>query len=273
MRRLGMVAFAFAFLLLAARLAAAKQQEAPPLPATRVVMPASALQTGPLSTEQQRELEKWLDAVIAWQREEKHSQNGPTHNSYGKIVQRKAEPVPPGWLAAYCTTIVVTRTDSHAPKNERACGILRQLAADPEAEAIRQKTLALRVDKEKVHKTTFFSRVHLDGLWSTTSTDVRYYGLVGSHISLVDVGRVQLFGPPGILLLRMPDLAGSHQIRIGYTWGMSVRLFDLRLFGAEKNTTVFLSIAKCWTVGNATDRLNPGGFDIAGFSIAPRKHH
>ena len=39
---------------------------------------------------------------------------------------------------------------------------------------------------------------------------------------------------------------------------MSVRLFDLRLFGAEKNTTVFLSIAKCWTVGNATDRSNPG---------------
>ena len=104
MRRLGMVAFAFAFLLLAARLAAAKQQEPPPLPATRVVMPASALQTGPLSTEQQRELEKWLDAVIAWQREEKHSQNGPTHNSYGKIVQRKISRFRLDGCPRYCTS-------------------------------------------------------------------------------------------------------------------------------------------------------------------------
>jgi len=82
---------------------------------------------------------------------------------------------------------------------------------------------------------------------------------------------VQFFGPPGILLLRMPDVSGSHQIRVGYTWGMSVRLADVRLFGPTKNMTLFLSIAKCWTVGNTYDRLNPGGFDIAGFSIAPRK--
>jgi hypothetical protein len=52
---------------------------------------------------------------------------------------------------------------------------------------------------------------------------------------------------------------------------MSVRLADVRLFGPTKNMTLFLSIAKCWTFGNTYDRLNPGGFDIAGFSIAPRK--
>ena len=69
----------------------------------------------------------------------------------------------------------------------------------------------------------------------------------------------------------MPDVAGTHQIRVGYTWGLSVRLVDLKLFGTQKNTTLFLSIAKCWTMGSAADQLNPGGFDIAGFSIAPRK--
>lgn len=271
MRRLVMVAFAFAGLVLAARIAVAQQQEAPPLPATPIVMPAAALQAGPLSQEQQKELQKWLDNITAWQRQERRWQNGPAHNNYGNIVERRDQPAPPEWLAGYCTTVVVTRTDSHAPKIERACGALRQLSADPEAESIRQKTDALRADHEKVHKSTFFSRVHLDGLWSTTSTDLGYYGLVGSHISLVDVGRVQLFGPPGILVLRMPDTEGTHQIRIGYTWGMSVRLFDFRLFGGERNTTLFLSIAKCWTAGNASDHLNPGGFDIAGFSIAPRK--
>ena len=205
MRRLVVVAFAVAGLVLAARIAAAQQQEPPPLPATPIVMPAAALQAGPLSQEQQKELQKWLDNITAWQRQERRWQNGPAHNNYGKIVERQDQPAPPEWLPGYCTSVVVTRTDSHAPKIERACGALRQLSADPEAESIRQKTAALRADHEKIHKSTFFSRVHLDGLWSTTSTDLGSYGLVGSHISLVDVGRVQLFGPPGILVLRMPD--------------------------------------------------------------------
>ena len=150
-----------------------------------------------------------------------------------RSAQIRAGSLRPG-SACTARSVVVTRSDAHAPTIERACAMLRQLSVDPEAEAIRQRTATVRVDQEKVHKTSFFSRVHLDGLWSTTSTDLRYYGLVGSHISLVDVGRVQFFGPPGILLLRMPDVAGSHQIRVGYTWGLSVRLVDLKLFGATK---------------------------------------
>jgi hypothetical protein len=271
MRRLLTVAFAFGCLTLFAGSAAAQDRNPPSLTSNPVVVPALQVDRAPLSEDQQRELRQWVDDRVAWDRQEKRWQNGPAHNNYGKIVQRKSEPEPPAWLAGHCTTVVVTRTDAHAPTIERACAMLRQLAVDPEAEAIRQRTLAVRADQEKVHKSSFFSRVHLDGLWSTTSSDMRYYGLVGSHISLVDVGRVQFFGPPGILLLRMPDVNGSHQIRIGYTWGLSVRLFDFPLFGSEKNTTMFLSIAKCWTVGNAMDSLNPGGFDIAGFSIAPRK--
>jgi hypothetical protein len=270
MRRLITVAFVFGCLTLSGRPSAAQDQP-PPLPSTPVVVPALQVRQRPLSADQERELQQWVQNKAAWDHQQKRWQNGAAHNNYGKIVQRKSQPEPPAWLGVYCTTVVVTRSDAHAPTIERACAMLRQLSVDPEAEAIRQRTATVRVDQEKVHKTSFFSRVHLDGLWSTTSTDLRYYGLVGSHISLVDVGRVQFFGPPGILLLRMPDVSGSHQIRVGYTWGFSVRLVDLKLFGTGKNTTLFLSVAKCWTMGNAADQLNPGGFDIAGFSIAPRK--
>ena len=31
---------------------------------------------------------------------------------------------------------------------------------------------------------------------------------------------------------------------------MSVRLADVRVFGARKNATLFLSVTKCWTVGS-----------------------
>ncbi len=139
--------------------------------------------------------------------------------------------------------------------------------------AIRSSTNAARTAAEKIVKDTFLTRVHLDGLWTSTSTDYRIYGLVGSHISLVDVGRVQFFGPPGVILLSVPDGRGSRTIRAGYTWGMSVRLKDLRMLSATRNMTLFLTVTKVWLTGNNPyDRLTPGGYDIAGFSLAPRKH-
>jgi hypothetical protein len=35
--------------------------------------------------------------------------------------------------------------------------------------------------------------------------------------------------------------------------------------------TLFLTMSKVWVTGGTFDRLAPGGFDIAGFSLAPRK--
>jgi len=98
------------------------------------------------------------------------------------------------------------------------------------------------------------------------------YGLFGSHISLVDVGRVQFFGPPGVIVLSEPDGHGGREVRAGYTWGMSVRLKDVRLLSATKNLTLFLTMTKVWTTGGTYDRLRPGGVELAGFSLAPKRH-
>ena len=84
---------------------------------------------------------------------------------------------------------------------------------------------------------------------------------------------MQFFGPPGVILLSVPDGHGSREMRAGYTWGLSVRLNDMRLFSPTKNVTLFLTVTKVWMTGNnAYDRLAPGGYDIAGFSLAPRRH-
>ena len=261
---------AFGCLFFVAQPARAQQ---PPLASTPVVLPVSPAASGPvaLTPSQDDELTAWVEDMSRWLRQEKRWKNEPVHNNYGKIIPRRPEPPAPDWLPAYCDSLRGATTAAQPRHVEQACRILASLSVDQQAEAIRQQTQAVRADKEKVVKTSFLSRLHLDGLWSTTSSDIRYYGLVGSHISLVDVGRVQFFGPPGILLLRMPDENGTHQIRVGYTWGMSVRLTDLRVLAGHKNMTLFLSITKCWTVGSSTDRLRPGGFDIAGFSLAPKR--
>src|SRR5690242_14262399 len=189
-----------------------------PLPATLIVLAPVRLATrAQLSSDQQEELARWLDAMVDWQRQEKRWHNEPVHNAYGKIVQRKLKPETPAWLEPFCQSLPPHPLTPPPLNVDHACRIVAGMNVDIEAERIRLQTQSARAEHEKVTHTSFLSRLHLDGLWSTTSSDIRYYGLIGSHISLVDVGRVQFFGPPGILLLRMPDVSGSHQIRVGYT--------------------------------------------------------
>jgi hypothetical protein len=248
---------------------AARAQE--PLPARPIAVVTTSDGTTP---QQQKELEMWLAEMRKWRRFEKRWHNEPAHGVSGRIVDRMPQPETPDWVARHCAAQSPRDTASAPGQLGEACRLLAGLSEDPAAAELVQQTQAAQADRERPTKGTFFSRIHLDGLWSTTSSDVRYYGLIGTHISLVDIGRVQFFGPPGVILLSIPDGYGSRTLRPGYTWGMSVRLTDFHFPGSGigKNATLFLNVTKCWTVGQ-TSIAEPSlsGFDIAGFSIAPRK--
>ena len=267
MGRVRSIAASSCLLLLCA--AAAAAQAPPPLPSTRILF--SAAPPVELTADQARELSAWLSAMQKWQRFEKKWPNETAHDPFGRIVERPPRPGAPAWLDGYCVVLGAGPVAGLQSDAGRACRLQAGFNVDLEAETMRATTQAVRADRETLTKNTFLSRVHLDGLWTTTSTDARFYGLVGSHISLVDVGRVQFFGPPGVIVLSIPDGFGSRQIRMGYTWGMSVRLMDVRLFAPTKNLTLFLSMTKVWIVGGRYDSLQAGGFDLAGFSLAPRK--
>jgi hypothetical protein len=264
MRRSSLPALAVCLLFLAPSVGA---QEVAPLPSAPVLLPLPA---EALTADQRRELDDWVAAIRKWQRMDKHWHNEPAHNAFGQIVEREPRPAAPQWLDARCAAVAAASTA--APLGP-ACRMLASLEEDPTVTAMRTASDRKRLDAEKPAKSTFLTRVHIDGLWTSTSSDLRFYGLVGSHISLVDVGRVQFFGPPGVILLSMPDQSGVRHLRPGYTWGMSIRLSDVRLFAPSKNMTLFLTISKVWVPGgSALDRLQGGGFDIAGFSLAPRRH-
>jgi hypothetical protein len=246
----------------------ARAQSPGPLASTPIVLPPPPDE---LTGEQALELGSWVSAMQDWQRFVKKWHNESAHDAFGRIVARKPRPEPPAWLEARCAVLPGTFVAEPHDDLARGCRLFAGLEADLPAEAMRASTLAARADHERLEKNSFFSRVHLDGLWTTTSTDARLYGLIGSHISLVDVGRVQFFGPPGVIVVSVPNGFGARQLRVGYTWGMSVRLADVRVFGSSKNMTLFLSMTKCWLVGSRMDGLQVGGFDLAGFSLAPRK--
>jgi hypothetical protein len=224
----------------------------------------------PLTPEQDRELDEWLSALEKWQRYEAKYRNRPARDSMGRIVPRRPRPADPEWLPAYCASAAALGVVNLQERIAKACRLL--VYTEPGPGAVRAQTQAARDDAEKPDKySSFLRRIHIDGLWVTTSSGPRVYGIIGSHITLVDVGRVQIFGPPGVLLLSVPDVGNERRLTLGYTWGMSLRLGDVRLLSPTKNMTLFLTMSKVWVSGSNPEQTTAQNFQIAGFSLAPRR--
>jgi hypothetical protein len=237
-------------------------------PLTPATLPAAITERAfqPLTPDQDRELSRWLAGMDEWRRFDAKWFNRPARDSLGRRTERLQRPAPPSWLPASCKSATLERVLDLHPRLSAACRLLD----DPWAPVLSMPTAVqvVRAEEEKPSKyTSFLERVHIDGLWSTPVTNGRSYGLIGSHLTLVDIGPVQLFGPPGVLVLSLPDGDGSRRLTIGVTWGLSVRLTDVTLPG-DKPMTLFLNLSKVW-VGGETNDVTNSGHDIIGFSLAP----
>ena len=260
MRRPGLFVLACS-LLVGAASGAAGQTAAPP-----ESQPSIDQTAVPFSDEQDKELTAWLKAMEQWRQYDARYYNRPARDGLGRVTARRQPPPPPAWLPEYCAT------EAGVLDLKQRTMFACRLVADPRApwESVPTQVQAARLQAEQTPKhNRFLKRVHLDGLWTTTSTNGRFYGLIGSHVSLVDVGRLQVFGPPGVLLLSVPDGGDSRRIELGYTWGISFRLSDVRLFGS-KDMTLFVNISKVWVAAGTNTAAGGRGYDIVGFSIAPR---
>ena len=262
MRRSGAFALSWCVLLLGLATVAVAQPVFPPQTAS----PSSGPAYVPMSPDKEREVTTWLTAMKNWQRYDAKWRNRPARDGWGRIAPRKPPPDAPGWLEAYCASAAAAGVLELDERTKKACGLL----ADPQMSTESVPSAVQAAETPPKH-TSFWTRVHLDGLWTTTSTGTRLYGLVGSHISLVDVGRLQIFGPPGVMLLSVPDGHGGRRVEIGYTWGVSVRLMDMRLGGPTKNATLFVNVTKVWVGRGIEGSGKSPGYDIVGFSIAPYK--
>jgi hypothetical protein len=260
MRVIGALLLSCSLLLGSAIVAAAQQTSPPGSPP-----PSDSPEYAPLSPDQVRELAKWQSDMERWRRYDAKWQNQPVHDVRGRIVARKPPPEAPVWLEAYCASAEAAGVLEVEERTKTACRYLVEPRATPEP-----PSAAAQVAETRKHS-SFMTRVHLDGLWTTTSTDARLYGLVGSHVSLVDIGRVQIFGPPGVMLLSVPNGNGGRRVAVGYTWGVSLRLMDLRLASHTKNATLFLNVSKVWVNGGMEGTGKSPGLDIVGFSVARKK--
>jgi hypothetical protein len=230
--------------------------------------PHASVDVVALTPQQNAELTTWLTALKKWQQYDEKWRNRPVHNGWGGVAERRPVPEAPGWLAGYCGSVAAAGLSGFEERTEVACRVLDDPRSSFEAVP---PPLSAPPDQENSRHSSFLSRLHFDGMWSTTSTNGRLYGIVGSHVSLVDIGRIQLFGPPGVMLLTIPDGSGGRRMALGYTWGLSIRLGDVRMGAPTKNMTVFLNVSKLFLGPTEGATANSSSYDIVGFSIAPRK--
>ena len=218
----------------------------------------------PLSPDQEEALDAWLAAMESWRRYDAKHQNRPARDVLGRVAARRPMPAAPAWLPQHCAAAANAGIGDLEERIATACRLL----VDPQASPARVQAQASRDAAEQPDRySSFLTRIHLDGLGITTSSGPRVYGIIGSHLTLVDVGRVQVFGPPGVLLLSVPD-AGGRRMTLGYTWGVSLRLTDVNLLKASRRMTLFLTFSKLWVNGAGPDA---SGLQIVSLSLAPRK--
>lgn len=119
--------------------------------------------------------------------------------------------------------------------------------------------------KERISRTSFLKWMHVDSLWVPTVLGATTYGLIGAHLAVANVGRVYFYGPPGFMLL-LEDGGTSRRVRPALTWGISVHLTEFRVPGTSRDAQLFVNLARCWTVGDAS-----GGLDMGGLSVTWKK--
>jgi hypothetical protein len=233
---------------------------------------------GEISAKQQKSLDAWLKKVGKWKEYDQKWYNQVPRDQDGHLFHRELVPSSPSWVAELCGSWYVGIY--HASGLAQGCDYLSGIGfyshLDAKAQEIANNIAQTRAQHEKVTHSSFLSRVHVDTLGTNPQVggrNGRIYGLLGGHISLVDAGRLQFFGPPGVMLVSVETEAGNRQMRIGYTWGMSYRMGDFHLpvvvNGKGKNATVFITATKVWLSGQA-GILNSGGIDFVSLSISPK---
>src|SRR5215471_8249877 len=230
------------------------------LPSRSVTLPA---QTFPSETPSQQllALQRWTadyDAWKAWF----VKWRGRLEPGLFSAKPRRDAPVPPAWLPDACTSLV----DDTGPLAD-ACRAWRESLHDHDGTGLlMQQSAQTQTKQEAVVKTKWWEHVHLDAMWPMTQSGSSAFGVAGMHTTLHVSKRLQVFLAPGAILMRLPSINGGQTWSAATDWGFSYGLFDFRMPGMERPTTVHLNFARVWVFGAGAVTM-PGELYLAGFSL------
>jgi hypothetical protein len=239
---------------------AAAQADLQSLPSRTLTLPA---QTFPADSPAQqlfalqtwtREYDDWKAWFVKWR--------GRVQPGWFSAKPRREAPVPPAWLPDACTSLIV---DS-GPLAD-ACRAWRESLHDFDGTGlVAQQSAQARAKQEAPQKTVWWEHVHVDALWPMTQTGSSAFGVAGMHTTMNVTKRLQIFVAPGAILMRLPDVNGGRTWSAATDWGFSWNLFDFRMPGLDRASTVHVNFARVWVLGNSGVTM-PGELYLAGFSI------
>ena len=159
-------------------------------------------------------------------------------------------PTVPGWLPAKCV-LLADFLPPPAGVLSDACDWLSYYWSNFTVDPRTQQTLVTQKQNERDPRSSFWKQLHLDAGWGSPDYRMRTFGLVGVHVTLPEIARrVQVFLPPGFLLLSVPDGRGGREFQPAATIGVSIRMFDFEFPHGSPGTAHF-NVAKAYFISQA----------------------
>lgn len=207
-------------------------------------------------------LARWTHDYAEWKAWFVKWENRP-EPGWLSLRERRQAPVPPAWLAGVCEA----RFETNGPVAD-ACTAWREWTGRGEAASVAAAQQAqARQQLEAPDKTKWFERIHVDALWPLTQVGSSTLGIAGTHATVNVTKRFQIFLTPGLMMMRVRALTGGMTWSAATDWGVTYRLFDFRLPGVRRASTLHFNMVRVWMLGgNALQ--NPGEMYLAGFSMS-----
>ncbi|PWT84300.1 MAG: hypothetical protein C5B57_05105 [Blastocatellia bacterium] len=202
-----------------------------------------------------QQLEQWTREFTEWKKWSDRWFNRRQPGKWAYAAERKQKPDPPVWLEGAC------ELPADDAQLVQACELLASWREDPIVAKNRQAAATSVTQAEAPTKSVWWRHLHVDGLWSTTRSDVTVLGLFGAHITIPIAGRFQVFAVPGVLLVSSTGLYGERELSPATDWGVTYRLFTVG------RSTVHFNLVQAWILAN---RLNvvDSNMTLAGFSVS-----
>jgi hypothetical protein len=222
------------------------------------------------SEERLEELREWVRDTKDYLKWFARYRNRVVWATFYRSGDRKKQPPEPTWLEAECVSIPKDMRDGLF---KEACGLLDTLNGVATRDSMYQQKVAKQLQVDEPKHTTFLERLHLDAGWTFLHSGNRAFGLVGMHVTLIDIGgKVHLYGPPGVILIAHPS-GGGWKYKPGYTWGISIDLFTFDIPGTKQKALAHMNFAKVWMFGKAdTNTIREQGMDFGGLSLTWKKN-
>lgn len=214
------------------------------------------------AAERAAEVQQWVEDFTAWKKWSAQWGNRRERGWFTGYRERRDMPVPPGWLADSCAT-VIDDSDPVAP----ACTLLAQWNEDVATTLTRQARSTTATQPEEPQRTVWWEHIHMDVLWPAMQWQASVYGVIGMHTATTVRGRFQVFITPGAMLLNLPTRNGNRAWKVATNYGIGYRLFDF-VFPGGRPATLHVNLAKAWLLADITDVVTGRSMDFVGFSIA-----